>query len=135
MRKSSSSSSQTIKLPLQLASLIHGEAGTFLVESTEAVADAEAEVEDASFNHDDDEIEISGSNNGTTKRKRGQNGDEDHCDTTVGATTASRHQATIVQPQKAQNSLNVVISAAQNRHTKELGSYIRTVCMRMGFVQ
>ena len=79
----SSSSSQHIKLPLQLASLIHGEAGVLLP----AMATEAAETADA---------------------------------------------APAQQQQQQQPSLNMVIAAAQNRHTKELGSYVRTVCMRMG---
>ena len=131
MRKSSSSGSQTIKLPLQLASLIHGEAGTFLVESTEAAAEAEGGEESTDVMDNGDEMEMMSSSSSsapmTSKRKRGQCNNEDSCTTTATPP---------VQSQKAQqNSLNVVISAAQNRHTKELGSYVRTVCMRMGFVQ
>lgn len=30
------------------------------------------------------------------------------------------------------NSLSAIVNAAQTRHIKELGSYVRAVCMRMG---
>lgn len=65
---SSKGASQQIKLPLQLASLIHGDA-----------AGNDLEEEDGGKN------------------------------------------------------LNTIVAAAQTRHVKELGSYVRAVCMRMGY--
>lgn len=129
----SSKGSQQINLPLQLASLIHGEAGKFLaeeaavssadginvvgtddpsdsiVEDIESMAQANMPAQPPFTHHHHHHPQQPPNNN---KRKKSQ-----------------QQQAHPLQ----QNSLNEVISAAQNRHVKELGSYIRTVCMRMGF--
>lgn len=74
----SSQQQQQIKLPLQLASLIHGEAENVM-------------------------------------------GEEDACLAGGGGGGEERR------------NLNAIVAAAHTRHVKELGSYVRAVCMRMGY--
>ena len=95
-------SKDQIKIPLQLASLIQGEAGNLLG----AIATAVPE---------DDVIGIAMDDGSSMP--------------------AAAAEATPTRPNAATNKrgLNAIVNAAQTRHVKELGSYIRAVCMRMGF--
>ena len=89
-------SKDQIKLPLQLASLIQGEAANLLG----AVATAVPEDDIIGIAMDDGMPAAAAMRPSTTTNKRG---------------------------------LNAIVNAAQTRHVKELGSYVRAVCMRMGF--
>lgn len=105
-----------IKLPLQLASLIHGEADKLLLLDE----DDHGEDREDQGSHDQEEDEDD-QQQAARKRKK------------ASGESSSARKTTSAAGGKDKRSLNAVISATKNRHIKELGSYVRSVCMRMGF--
>ena len=91
-----------IKLPLQLASLIQGEAENLLGEVATAVPE-------------DDIVGIAM---------------DDMAAEPAAAAALRNNQSSATNSKRG---LNAIVGAAQTRHVKELGSYVRAVCMRMGF--
>jgi hypothetical protein len=111
--------SNGFQLPLQLAAMIRGEACNGIPPST--IPDAKS------------------------KRKRGGEASDDvQCvDVLADEAAAAEIIAVATLPGAASlvddtakntvGSLNQIVSSVHNRHVKELGSYVRAVCMRMGF--
>lgn len=114
MSSSGSASKGKIKLPLQLASLIHGEAEKLFVDGdADATMDAVDDVEAAAAAAAEGMMLV----------------DDDPAAAAEAAAVVEAEE----KPKQQRRSLNAIVGAAQARHVKELGSYVRAVCMRMGF--
>ena len=102
-----------IKLPLQLASLIQGEAANLLLDEEDSAAVLAA-------GGDDSIIVDAGGEDAVMML--------DASSSEAAAAVVAGTAAT-----KTPKTLNAIVHAAQVRHVKELQSYVRAVCMRMGF--